>query len=420
MSWGTSFQNFLRRRVHDASMESQVNLIIHVGLPKTGTTTLQVSLRGTDEVIYVHSDGYDQPQSRAFANAVGVGRDELGEQDKATWRETFIVSMQGAALPVVVSDETLSQVSRINWDIFEDVLKRIDGEIRFVLVLRPFFSWLESLVNQFAKKGRLGILSFDPDLDDRLNNYNIDFEQIHERYTTLAERLGNRCRVEVLRYSRQINQDICALARISPQCLDNVAPLNRSLNAIEALESFLELNDLPTDGIANLPADMRCLDCTDIDRLHARHGPWMRRLAQKLGWPLEAINDYHMFRATASSVSLLTVARSMVPKIHYLENGSRIKVLTMAEDVSEVIQNPAAKKQKIKGDIARALLRVELKAGRESRLPEEEFKAAWGERREEFLEKAGLFRQAMNRKGYELMALSTDEAEAESEAGDEA
>lgn len=391
-------------------VEGRKRTLIHVGLPKTGTTSLQYALRQAPRVKYIHNPRQDLPQSRQFSNAVGVGRDALPEAERAGWRGTFVAALRDTELPVIISDETLSQVSRVDWPAFEEVLRQVDGEIHIVLVLRPFFAWLESLFNQFAKNGRAGILAFEADRDDRLNGYDIDFEYIHDCYSRLAETVGEHCRVHVMRYSRDINPEICAFAGISPDCLAAAPKLNPSPAAKDALLSFLKLNDLPSQTAEPLPGAMRFLDHATIDRLHQRHRFWMARLARRLDWPVEALDDHDTFRASASATSLLDSARDAA--------SGDLRFRQRHEKESHMTDDTTTTNRKIKGDLARALLRMDLRTGRDGRIPEDDFKAAWAERREEMLDKAGTLRQTLGRMGYNLAR--SDPAETETETVPEA
>jgi hypothetical protein len=383
-------------------MSATNRIILHVGLPKTGTTSLQVGLKNAECIRYIHDPTPDLPQSRHFANAVGVGQDLLRKSNRTAWLNHFAESIQDVHIPLVVSDETLSQVSRIDWEALEGLLQRLEGEIHIVLVLRPFFSWLESLFNQFAKKGRVGILEFDPVADGQLNAYDINFEKIHSAYSALAERLGERCQLSVIRYSRDSNREICEKVSIPPSCLEAVMPLNPSPSPQDAMFSFLQLHNLKPENVELPPDGLRFLGYDEVDRLHDRHGPWMARLSEELGWPVEAIDDYEAFRATTHSTSLLQSLRIIYPHVALLSRKPHEKDFDMNEDTT-------LSTRKIKGDLARALLRMELKTVHEGQLAEETFKAAWTERRDEMLEKAALVRQTLSRMGYDLVKSATEE-----------
>lgn len=287
------------------------SMLIHVGLPKTGTTSLQVGLKSAGEVNYIHDPELNQPQSRHFANAVGIGQDLLNKSERDTWRDAFLTGLEGKGLPVVVSDETLSQVSRLDFDVLEDMLRRIAGETRILLVVRPFFSWVESLLNQFAKKGRPIIFEFDLDHDEHLNGYDINFETIYASYARLAERLGERCEILAMRYAPSVTREICAIAGVDPSCLDAVPPLNRSPKASEAMLAYLKAQNINADPFKASFEGMHFLGYEEIERLHAKHGAWMQRLAQRLGWPLDAIDDSAAFRQKTEAGSLLRIGRGL-------------------------------------------------------------------------------------------------------------
>ena len=284
-------------------------LVLQVGLPKTATKTLQIAFQVDRSLCYVHTPGAGRPHSRAFANFLGVGWDVLRTADAhAPFRAELLTRLRGRSNQLrIISDETLCHVGKIDWDRFAALLDELPGPIRIVLVIRPFFSWLESLLIQFTKNDNLDFAAFDPDQTEVLNGYPLSFLEIHDAYTALARRIGRRARVDCLPYS----DDMCAtmgayLGReiVSPEgeVHSHVSP-TAFLALAECASRRGVIDRLP------LRPPARFIGRMEAQALYARHQSWMRDLAGRLGWADTAIDDYETFMEKAEDFSYLRYAR---------------------------------------------------------------------------------------------------------------
>ena len=123
------------------------SLYIHVGLPKTGTTSLQLLCRewdGQNGFHYIQSGKDNLIQSRAFANMLGLGQDALQSEDRDAYLDQLIAEIDAStAEQIVISDETLSRIDRVQNDRMLAFLNRLpaDVHVQIVMVVRPFFEW---------------------------------------------------------------------------------------------------------------------------------------------------------------------------------------------------------------------------------------------------------------------------------------
>ena len=177
---------------------------IHAGLPKTGTTSLQVRLRtfseaGDGSFHYLRYHGLRFAQSRMFANLAGVNSDAIkwwpGEE---AWQKFEGYISAGEIQTLVISDETLSQVGNIEDDNMNRLLlmlKKHGYELNFLLTLRSYYAWLQSLLIQQIKWGKLHKISLDAGVYSRIGGYDINYFHIAEYYKHLALAHGSPLRV---------------------------------------------------------------------------------------------------------------------------------------------------------------------------------------------------------------------------------
>lgn len=285
--------------------------VLHIGLPKTGTTSLQVQLRDREDINYVYTPGSDQPQSRAFSNSIGVGQDIISSpQACAQYHDALVRQINSSPFPVsFLSDETLSQIQRIDWDVLEAVLSRISGDIQVVMVIRPFLGWVESLINQFVKRANFNFQAFRPGRTEIVNAYTLNILKIHERYSQLVKALGPRAELIVLKYHPKINEEIMAMVGLVDKTGDGTqATANRSPNAFAALSTYAQVINYDDHRLP--PAtDLSFIGKSEAQLLLKKNLGWITELSEKLGWDKNFINDSDTFSAAPIGQSYLEFGR---------------------------------------------------------------------------------------------------------------
>jgi hypothetical protein len=175
-------------------------LVLHLGLWKTGTTTIQYLLRGNPDtladlgVLYpkVGPDLPDHPffhpraptafiaeeVSHQFLARELAGRKERGPVALPLWTAAFRQFDESRAHTAVISYEDLSaQVSRYRFDRIAEHLKAF--EVIGILYLRPQESWAVSLYSHFVRGARtsLSFREFVDSIRHRLT-YSVLLDQI--------------------------------------------------------------------------------------------------------------------------------------------------------------------------------------------------------------------------------------------------
>lgn len=290
-----------------AEAHSEPELVIHIGLPKTGTKALQMGFKATRDILYLQTPGSGKIHSRAFSNYVGVGKDVLDTHQFPAFHAEMLQEMKSSPHRLrVVSDETLCLINRIDWERFAALLRDCPGRIRFVMVVRPFFSWLESLLTQFAKNGNLEFHSFRPGKINAIHGYPLDFLRIYSAYSALCEQLDGRADITVLPYERDMEKVMSTWLQHPIETPEDATYAHRSMSSFVALAQFLQGKGL----VERMPRrHAKFLGRNEVDVLHRKHSGWMNEMTTLLGWAPEMIDDYDSFARTLETFSYISWGR---------------------------------------------------------------------------------------------------------------
>lgn len=140
-----------------------VKLVIHVGMPKTGTTALQRQLAQSSEVL--RKAGIDYPEAHRDAEGIahhGLARELLSGWETAAPTVANLEAYAGGtdAKQILISSEAFTNClgRRVCFDFmrFIDVLGR-RGDVSVVLALRRIDSFLESMYLHSTKTGETAV-----------------------------------------------------------------------------------------------------------------------------------------------------------------------------------------------------------------------------------------------------------------------
>lgn len=142
-------------------------ILLHVGLPKTGTTSIQNLLAGasadleSDGVLFpiVHeerriagrAEGVGIGWHRSLASYVGGRADRLAPGEWEAWRAEFCRFDRSPAMTTLVLSQEGLIVAGKPQGIADLLAELPTGARRVVIVLRPAHAWLTSLYEQFVR-----------------------------------------------------------------------------------------------------------------------------------------------------------------------------------------------------------------------------------------------------------------------------
>ncbi|MCR9276606.1 MAG: ABC transporter permease [Pseudomonadaceae bacterium] len=224
-------------------------LLIHVGLPKTASTAIQIrcrELHQSGHIQFTPSRDKGIVQSRLFYEAV---KRHASSEDKESLRQ-FLTNNDARYL--VVSDELLSRVETLSESNLIDQILPLLGnrKVEVVVVLRDNTPWLESLICQSVKTGQFDFDDFDASRTTHINGYSLDQQAVVRFYENIAYLLAGRgqFRVRTLQYSDEI---VGEFAKLLGQTAETPASIdsrhNASTSAYEALEEYFDLKGIPSN-----------------------------------------------------------------------------------------------------------------------------------------------------------------------------
>ncbi len=278
--------------------------IVHVGLPKTGSTfTQRIVFPAFQGFGYLTTDNEgDWPEELRWVYRVNKDHDRITSLSRLFHRKVWSESARAEAVestrlfaekaekPLLLSSEGLCGVSYAphrNAVEIAELLHRGFGPCRMILVFREQASWASSIYRQlvyaedrfrtyvpfdriFGFRGDSGALSVLEDLD---------WSVIVEAY----QRIHGAENVLALPYEILRDDPARFAARIADFCgVDYRLPEGAAQRRIRESETVSIYGGAPDTRFEGLPADLR-------ERIQARLAPANRRLARLTGFDLEAL-----------------------------------------------------------------------------------------------------------------------------------
>lgn len=133
--------------------------VLHIGLPKTGTTTLQNSLFGEqDHFDYIGKSNGCYPNTlRELVNRIAL-QDSLEYESART--EALVAQLHQVAKPVLMSDEIFSVEGGADRRLVAERLHRLFGPARVLIVVRAQPTMLQSMYLNYLRGSGERIVSF--------------------------------------------------------------------------------------------------------------------------------------------------------------------------------------------------------------------------------------------------------------------
>lgn len=300
-------------------------LLLHVGLPKTGTTTLQSQLYWREEqggVHYCHFFKKPSVQSRCFANTVGLGRDAIWDRGADVYKNRSVPNyvdnvkraVDTGAHTLIVSDETLSRVDYVRAPRLRRLLDELDEicQIEIVLGLRPWFSWLESLINQAVKNGVFDFVDFDADNLVEVNKYAINLSKTYAFYRYGGQFNPGRkdYPVHLLYQTGNMLKDFEALVGERLFEPEEVKTQNKSPTVMQSVRRYFETKCFHVDLIEGKQFST-FLSKDQAQRLYQDNRHWMELFDQFTG-AKGYIDDFERFISTADETGAISYVRGLV------------------------------------------------------------------------------------------------------------
>ncbi len=291
-------------------------ILVHVGLPKTGTTSLQNYLYRNGSVAgdlhYCHF--FDGPiiQSRCFANAIGLGNDSGCAMTPVQYADKVKSVFDAGCTLAVISDETLSRINHLSPELLSEMMERLQAfsKVEFVLGLRPWFSWLESLINQSIKTGHFSIEDFDANDANEINMYPVKLLSVYEFYRNGGSHKrvpGREFPVHVVRQPEGI---LDQFERISGRKIfDRSLFQSKNLSPPISQSVNMYLSKRGMDTRFAKGGDWRTFLSSDHAlQLYTKNAGWIARFSELLG-STDVIDDHVAFRAQVAERGAIDIVR---------------------------------------------------------------------------------------------------------------
>ena len=300
-------------------------LLLHIGLPKTGTTTLQSQLYWREQlgsVHYCHFFKKPAVQSRCFANTVGLGRDAIWDRSSDVYKNRSIPNyvdnirkvIDEGAETIIVSDETLSRIDYVRQPRLRRLLDELDAhcQIEIVMALRPWFSWLESLINQAVKNGVFNFSEFDADHLTEVNKYAVNLSKTYAFYRYGGQfNPGNKdYPVHILYQTGNMLEDfekIVGEPLFDPQ---QVKTQNKSPTVVQSLTRYFESKSFHVDLIGEREFSS-FISRGQAETLYKNNRHWMT-LFDQLAGAGRYIDDFESFMDKADDTGAINFVQSLV------------------------------------------------------------------------------------------------------------
>lgn len=149
------------------SMESPPTCYIHVGMPKTGTTSIQdalsenrpatdfayLKIRPANHSRLIFTVFSKNPEKLPYYRKLGLGRPEIDAIRADYTRKLERQVRQNRSRKLLISGETIFQLQEEDLHEMAAFFQRLSVQVRIVAYLRPIKSFMESVFQQRLKRG---------------------------------------------------------------------------------------------------------------------------------------------------------------------------------------------------------------------------------------------------------------------------
>jgi hypothetical protein len=279
-------------------------IVVHMGLKKAGSTSIQAFLKDNEKslralsVDYAHVGRRERAAHHNFAREIIKGLKKF-DPEYGTLSGLTEYWRHAPGRTLVISSELLEEAEVEQIAVLRDILAqaRKNEEFRIVLVLREL---LDLMPSSYAQKVKFGVrvADFDSFFDERLQARRVNYFQTAKRW---ADVFGwHQLRVRLLDIKHLVNGDliddfmaVCDLDLASVQesirrrpRISNTSPGWKTLEALRALFSAGDVSDL---GYAS-GAKLKLKERKEIGKRAIKVG-------NELGWNDE--KGYYLTRAQA-------------------------------------------------------------------------------------------------------------------------
>ncbi|MGB0370935.1 MAG: hypothetical protein ACPGN3_06240 [Opitutales bacterium] len=185
-------------------MNNSVDSTVHIGLHKTGSTSIQAYLRDNEE--HLKNQGYLYPTKKTKShNNIAFELNKSSRFDEGRESIKFLRRQisKNPEKRLILSAESFNSISKKS---IERLIKHLPGEVTCIAYIRPQDEFLESIYVQRLKTGRA-----DLDFESFLQEINfLKFADYRKKIFPWIDVLEDRGKVVLRSYSRQhlLNNDI--------------------------------------------------------------------------------------------------------------------------------------------------------------------------------------------------------------------
>jgi hypothetical protein len=283
-------------------------LLVHVGLPKTGTSDLQNRLirdpgTGWRNFLGRSIEDPDTPREgnrMHFIPEALTGKNPHGAANVASFVDWLGGRDRG---PVIYCSELLSQTPRFSRGRVRDVFQALSevSEVHVVIVLRPFFAWIESFLNQSFKRGARAVPPAGARPQELFPAWDTNFLELVRFYRDVVP--GGRDRVHVLPHDRMVNERIAEMAGFALPP-GRARSGNASPSAFDALRLYADRKGMPAGWLPE-ERGLRLVGPKQVAAWRQEIAPWVDALSRDLGWRRALLDDAETFLKGAPPVSYL-------------------------------------------------------------------------------------------------------------------
>lgn len=280
------------------------SLILHVGLPKCGSTAIQHFLcqhSTAAKLTYLNHPDEQDIQSRFLYKIFAQSGMRFQPDERRVALEWLSNQITNGENTIIASDEVLSQIDYVDCEAMIEFLRRADRSRKIVVLIyvRPYFDWLESLINQVVKRGNFRFDGFSTNDLQGIGRFPTEIWDVARTYESLADAL------HVAPYPSDIVEGFAGWMGLDQTTLApaSLRP-NKSPSNGTAIAEFARLRESP--GLDRFKeARATFLSRAQVEHLWEQKQPSLHAFAKTYGLPVEVVDDVQPFLGRASHNGLI-------------------------------------------------------------------------------------------------------------------